>query len=80
MDNIQFELGEPLPYLNTEASMVDFWVNYPSGGCYWKLCDSMGMMLKDGNYTFSEEVLSNWTDSDDVLIDALNDAQPWLIP
>ena len=80
MDNIQFELAEPLPFLNTEATIVDFVVTYPSGGCYWKLLDAAGAQLKDGNYIFPEEVLINWTDSDDVLIDDLNQAQPWLIP
>jgi hypothetical protein len=78
MNTIQFNLSSPLPYLNTQITKGSFIVSYPSGLSYWQLEDEKGKVL-DGNYTFSQETLSQWTDSDQVLIDALLEAEPWIV-
>ena len=77
MTNINFELIQPVPYINVNATQGWFYVNYPSGYSYWALQDSNGQQLMTGNYTFPEEVLAMWTTSDQVLIDALLIAAPW---
>jgi len=77
MTNIEFQLNPTLPYINVTATKGWFYVNYPSGYSYWTLQDSSGNALMTGNYTFSQEVLSQWTTSDQVLIDALLEAAPW---
>ena len=78
MNTIQFNLSSPLPYLNTQITKGRFIVSYPSGLSYWQREDEKGKVL-DGNYTFSQETLSQWTDSDQVLIDALLEAEPWIV-
>jgi len=75
---IHFNLSSPLPYLNTQITKGSFIVSYPSGLSYWQLEDEKGKVL-DGNYTFSQETLSQWTDSDQVLIDALLEAEAWIV-
>ena len=77
MTNIQFQLNPSLPFINVEAVKGYFYVQYPSGWSYWAIQDEKGTNLKDGNYSFSQEVLAQWTDSDQVLIDALLAASPW---
>jgi len=77
MTNIQFSLEPALPYINVEATQGWFYVNYPSGLSYWVIQDSSGQQLMAGNYTFSQEVLAQWTTSDQVLIDAILEASPW---
>jgi hypothetical protein len=77
MTNIEFQLNPKLPYLNTEAVKGYFYVQYPSGWSYWAIQDEKDTILKDGNYTFSQEVLAQWTDSDQVLIDDILAAAPW---
>lgn len=77
MTNIQFSLDPALPYINVTATQGWFYVNYPSGLSYWALKDSVGQQLIAGNYTFSQEILAQWTTSDQVLIDALLTAAPW---
>lgn len=79
MTNIQFELNPALPYLNTEAVKGYFYVQYPSGWSYWQIQNEAGQSLKDGNYTFSQEILAQWTDSDQILIDDILEAAPWSI-
>lgn len=79
MTNIEFQLNPKLPYLNTEAVKGYFYVQYPSGWSYWAIQDEKGTNLKDGNYTFSQEILSQWTDSDQVLIDDILAAAPWIV-
>lgn len=79
MNNIEFELASPMPYLNTEAVKGFFYVQYPSGWSYWEIQNQAGVQLKNGNYTFSQEVLSQWTDSDQVLIDDILAAEPWIV-
>lgn len=79
MINIEFELTPAIPYLNVNATKGFFYVQYPSGWSYWEIQDENGTQLKNGNYTFSPEVLSQWTDSDQVLIDDILAAQPWMI-
>lgn len=79
MINIQFELNPTLPFINTEAVKGFFYVQYPSGFSYWEIQDNNGLKLKDGNYTFSQEILSQWTTSDQVLIDDILAAQPWAV-
>ena len=75
--NINFELDSPMPYLNTEAVKGNFFLQYPSGGSYWQIQNEAGQVLKDGNYTFSQEVLATWLENDDVLIDDIKAAAPW---
>lgn len=77
MTNIEFQLDPVLPYINVTATKGWFYVNYPSGLSYWVLQDDNNQQLMTGNYTFSEEVLAQWTTSDQVLIDALLAAAPW---
>lgn len=77
--SIQFALDAPLAFLNVKATDVKFLMQYPSGNSYWNLLDENGTVLKEGNHTFSEEVLAVWTDSDDVLINDLKAAEPWII-
>lgn len=77
MTNIQFQLNPTLPYLNVEATKGFFYVQYPSGWSYWEIQTEAGQQLKNGNYTFSEEVLAQWTTSDQVLIDAILADAPW---
>lgn len=77
MTNINFYINPKLPYLNTEAVKGFFYVQYPSGWSYWQIQNEAGQSLKDGNYTFSQEVLAQWTDSDQVLIDDIVAAAPW---
>jgi hypothetical protein len=79
MTNIQFSLDPVLPFINVEATKGYFYVQYPSGWSYWAIQDEKGTNLKDGNYTFSEEVLAQWTDSDQVLIDDILAAAPWIV-
>jgi hypothetical protein len=77
MTNIQFQLDPVLPFINVEATKGYFYVQYPSGLSYWEIQDPQGIALKNGNYTFSEEVLAQWTTSDQVLIDDILAAAPW---
>jgi len=77
MTNIEFQLNPKLPFINVEASKGYFYVQYPSGWSYWAIQDDKDTILKDGNYTFSQEVLAQWTDSDQVLIDDILAAAPW---
>lgn len=79
MTNIQFQLNPVLPFLNVTATKGFFYVNYPSGWSYWEIQDEKGTKLKDGNYTFSQEVLAQWTTSDQVLIDAILLDAPWSV-
>ena len=79
MTNINFELNPALPYLNVEATKGFFYLQYPSGWSYWEIQDADGQQLKNGNYTFSQEVLAQWLDSDQVLIDDILAAAPWAI-
>lgn len=78
MNTIQFNLTSPLPYLNSKIEKGNFVVSYPTGWSYWQLVDEKGSKVLDGNYTFSQEVLAEWTDSDQVLIDDLLAAEPWI--
>ena len=77
MENVK--LDQPLPFLDVTATVVEFKVQYPSGWCYWQLQTESGKALKDGNYYFPKDVLSRWTESDDVLVNDLKAAAPWLI-
>lgn len=77
MTNIEFQLNPTLPYLNTQAVKGYFYVQYPSGLSYWVIQNETDQILKSGNYNFSEEVLSQWTDSDQILIDTILSAAPW---
>ena len=77
MTNINFDINPKLPYLNTEAVKGFFYVQYPSGWSYWQIQNEAGQSLKDGNYTFSQEILAQWTDSDQILIDDIISAAPW---
>lgn len=79
MNTIQFNLTSPLPYLNSKIEKGSFILNYPQGLSYWQLLDEQGSKVLDGNYTFSQEVLAQWTDSDDVLIEDLLKAEPWIV-
>lgn len=79
MNTIQFNLTSPLPYLNSKIEKGNFVVSYPTGFSYWQLVDEKGSKVLDGNYTFSQEVLADWTTSDDVLIDDLLQAEPWIV-
>ena len=79
MNTIQFNLTSPLPYLNSKIEKGQFSVLYPEGNSYWQLVDEKGSKVLDGNYTFSQEVLAQWTDSDQVLIDDLLAAEPWIV-
>ena len=79
MNTIQFNLTSPLPYLNSKIEKGQFSVLYPEGNSYWQLLDEKGSKVLDGNYTFSQEVLATWTDSDDVLIEDLLKAEPWIV-
>lgn len=78
--NINFELDSPMPYLNTTAVKGNFFLQYPSGWSYWQIQNEAGQMLKDGNYNFSQEVLATWLENDDVLIDDIKAAAPWVVP
>lgn len=77
MTNIYFELNPTLPFLNVEATQGFFYLQYPSGLSYWVIQDAQGVQLQVGNYTFPEEVLAQWTTSDQVLIDNILEAAPW---
>ena len=79
MTNIEFQLNPVLPFINVEANKGYFYVQYPSGWSYWAIQDDKGTQLKDGNYTFSPEVLAEWTTSDQVLIDDILAAAPWIV-
>ena len=79
MTNIEFQLDPALPFINVEATKGYFYVQYPSGFSYWAIQDDKETKLKDGNYTFSQEVLAQWTTSDDVLIDDILAAAPWIV-
>lgn len=79
MNNIDFQLNPALPFINVEATKGYFYVQYPSGWSYWEIQDAKGTQLKNGNYTFSQEVLAQWTDSDQVLIDDILAAAPWIV-
>jgi hypothetical protein len=79
MTNIEFQLNPVLPFINVEANKGYFYVQYPSGLSYWAIQDDKGTNLKDGNYTFSQEVLAQWTTSDQVLINDILAAAPWIV-
>lgn len=79
MTNIDFQLNPSLPFINVEATKGYFYVQYPSGWSYWEIQDAAGTQLKNGNYTFSQEVLAQWTTSDQVLIDDILAAAPWIV-
>ena len=67
-----------MPYLNSKIEKGNFILNYPQGLSYWQLVDEQGRKVMDGNYTFPPEVLAQWTDSDDVLIEDLLANEPWM--
>jgi len=77
MTNIQFQLSPAMPFLNVEATKGYFYVQYPSGWSYWAIQTEGGQNLKDGNYTFSQEIIAQWTDSDQILIDDILANAPW---
>ena len=79
MNTIKFNLTSPLPYLNSKIEKGQFSILYPEGNSYWQLLDEKGSKVLDGNYTFSQEVLAEWTDSDDVLINDMLAAEPWIV-
>lgn len=79
MNTIQFNLTSPLPYLNSKIEKGTFDLVYPKGNAYWQLLDERGNRAMDGSYIFSQEVISQWTDSDDVLIEDLLAAEPWIV-
>ncbi len=76
---VHFELETPISFFNTSATKGIFHLNYPNGIAQWTLLNDEGKTLKEGNYTFEKEVLDQWLDSDQILIDALLEAQPWNI-
>lgn len=78
--NVNFDLDSPMPYLNTVATKGNFFLQYPSGWSYWQIQNEAGQVLKDGNHTFSQEVLATWLETDDVLIDDIKTAAPWIVP
>ena len=78
--NVNFDLDSPMPYLNTVATKGNFFLQYPSGWSYWQIQNEAGQVLKDGNYTFSQDVLATWLETDDVLIDDIKAAAPWIVP
>jgi hypothetical protein len=79
MNGIEFTLQTPIPYINTTATKCFFNVQYPSGYSQWELRSDDGSTLKTGGYTFPQNVLNNWTISDDVLISNIYQASPWIV-
>lgn len=75
--NIHFQLESPLPFLNVEATKGSFFLQYPSGWSYWNITTESGQVLKEGNYTFPQEVLDTWLENDDVLIANILEVKPW---
>ena len=65
MKNLSFNLDKALTFLNVKATKCQFRLEYPSGMSYWELQTEDGKVLKIGNYTFPEEVLANWTSTDE---------------
>lgn len=81
MQKIDFQLDPALPYLNVAATKGFFYLQYPSGYSYWEIQTEDGQKLKDGNYVFAQEVLAEWTTSDQILIDTILADAPWdIIP
>jgi hypothetical protein len=76
--NIEFALPQAVPYLNTSATNVGFFMWYPEGKTFWELKNGSGVVLRVGNYTFTQQVMDTW-DSDQDLIDAMIAASPWNI-
>ena len=76
--NIQFTLPQAVPFLNTTATNVGFFMWYPEGKTFWDLKNDDGLVLRSGNYNISQSVLDTWT-SDQDLIDDIVQAAPWNI-
>ena len=77
MLEITFELIPSLTFINVQATKGFFYLNYPSGVSYWSIQTDDNQILEYGNYTFSQEVLAQWNDSNQILIDTLLAAAPW---
>lgn len=77
IQKVTFTLDQNLPFLNTIATKGFFYLQYPSGWTYWAIQDDNDIILKEGNYTFLESTLNQWTTSDDVLITKIKEDQPW---
>lgn len=76
--NVEFVLPQAVPYFNTSATKGEFFMWYPSGQVFWELQTSSGVRVKEGNYVFSQQVMSTW-ETDQDLITALVNAAPWNI-
>ena len=76
--NIQFTLPQAVPFLNTTATNVRFFMWYPEGKTFWDLMNDDGLILRSGNYVIPQAVLDTWT-SDQDLIDDMVQAAPWNI-
>lgn len=77
---INFDLPNPLPYLNTDAVKGGWHIDYPSNLLSYVLQSADTQALVSGMWQVPQEVVALWTDDDDVITDALIQAQPWIVP
>lgn len=78
MNTIQFNLASPLPYLNSKIEKGQFKILYPENKSSIDLLDQHNNIAMTCGYDFPQEVIDQWTDSDQVLIDHLLEMEPWL--
>lgn len=76
--NIEFGLPQAIPFLNTTATNVGFFMWYPEGRTFWELKNASGVVLRTGNYTIPHAVLDTWAVDQD-LVNHMIQASPWNI-
>lgn len=76
---VNFSLATPLPFINVEAVGGCWEIQYPSSMLTWILYDVNNVNLTHGYWQVPSDVIAQWTDNDDVITDALLEAQPWIV-
>lgn len=76
---INFILENQIPYLNVNIVSGGWSIKYPYSSLTYVLFDENGLQLLEGSWRVPQDVISQWTDNDDVITDALLVAQPWII-
>ena len=74
---IDFDLTTPMPYLNVEATKGAWQLDYPNNTLKYVLRTETKQELLSGYWQVPDEVIAQWTTNDDVITDALLEAEPW---
>lgn len=74
---IDFNLTNPMPYLNVEATKGAWQIEYPNNILRYVLRTDTRQELTSGYWQVPDEVIVLWTTNDNVITDALLEAAPW---